>query len=97
MYDIFWRTDLGKCDSLVDIISLENHLEILLRKMSSTDSDLDDFRQAFDLMGVKAAGDRLKIIIGIDYGTTFSGKTSSWICRIYLTCYRYQLCHFRQD
>lgn len=64
--------------------------------MSSTGNHLDDFRQAFERMGVEAAGDRLKIIIGIDYGTTFSGKIS-WICRIYLTCYRYQLCHFRQD
>lgn len=65
--------------------------------MAIKGNDLDDFRKDFDRMRVRVARDRLKIIIGIDYGTTFSGKNSPWTCRIYLTCYRYQLCHVRQD
>lgn len=65
--------------------------------MAIIGNDLDDFRQDFDRMRVKGAGDRLKLIIGIDYGTTFSGKTSPWICWIYLICYRYQLCHVGQE
>lgn len=39
-------------------------------------NDLEDFRQSFGRMGIKVVGDRLKIIIGIDYGTTFSGIDS---------------------
>lgn len=44
--------------------------------MVKTGNDLEDFRESFSRMGIKYVGDRLKIIIGIDYGTTFSGKSS---------------------
>lgn len=45
--------------------------------MAITENDLQDLGHDFSRMETKYSGDRLKIIIGIDYGTTFSGKSSS--------------------